>query len=607
MNFTPSFLFQNVGRLVLFVGCLMAGGGLWLGLIPGCSPNVPPGNAVESTGEHGTEYDASIQSGTDSVLNPEAGHESTSHESSTSSEKDPIADTSGTVSSVCRDAWVQVKASYTDATNLTSCDGNAAAQKVVQSLMNLSGISISNNGNKEIPCIDVRCEGSWVYVVSNALPHYDFVQTTPNPLKATILFFRVAVQPEAIAGRVPSEDISTMKGCEQAYQQYASNPNQATQREPSGFCTFQNTDVSYMTATEAGKTVTFRKLSCLGTIGFSITGVPVFGPNEGPMPDPWGNPVFFSPDKAGDPYIPGDLRAGAALDLCLGHTANTMHYHGFNEACFQRDAQRKPKSSYAQATATWDYAGSLTSDCTEVSGIVGWSMDGIPIKGPCVCTKRNTDGTCATLKRVRSGFVYRGLKAWGNGNLAALNKEGVTCQQQSDCCTNTSGCKYQCKYTVVDDANSPGGTQVSKRCVLRDYTWCVHHFQDRSQQNVAQTNFVYLDRCNGYQSADGYAYHATTTFPHVLGCTRYESLSALGTQAGHGGNNNNNNNNNTGNPKSCQNDNECRDACPQGSKGCVCRPGPPGQSGRICVPSCQQTQDCPAGLTCDPQAGFCRR
>jgi hypothetical protein len=58
-------------------------------------------------------------------------------------------------------------------------------------------------------------------------------------------------------------------------------------------------------------------------------------------------------------------------------------------------------------------------------------------------------------------------------------------------------------------------------------------------------------------------------------------------------------------PKPCQGDGECAGACPQGTLGCTCHPGP---QGTICVPTCNVAEDGPpnpggAPLVCN--AGVC--
>ncbi|MEZ4405356.1 MAG: hypothetical protein R3A52_02515 [Polyangiales bacterium] len=61
-------------------------------------------------------------------------------------------------------------------------------------------------------------------------------------------------------------------------------------------------------------------------------------------------------------------------------------------------------------------------------------------------------------------------------------------------------------------------------------------------------------------------------------------------------------------PRSCTNSTECDGACPPGSMGCTCAPGPGGSSSRICVASCNADGDCPTGLDnlrCDLMGHIC--
>lgn len=595
-------IFSLTRRSSLLV--LMFSGLFWMlaGTGTGCAPAPVSEKPGESSTDGGSNKDSSstddiADTGGDGSSNPDKG----GPDGKQPTDDPPGDDNPQPVKTECTTSWGKVTDTFKDATNLKSCDGNAAAMKVVRSLMNLNDVKIDNDGQTMKPCIETRCGDGWVYVLSNALPHYDFVQTTPNALKSVIFVYRVALKPQEIKKNVDADEIPSMQGCQDAYKQFLTNANTGTQQEPSGFCQMGRSGKSYMKETIDGRVVVYRKLSCLGTTGFVISGVPVFGPNEAVRPDPWGNPLYFSPDKAGQSYVPSNFRDGAALDMCLGHTAQSMHYHGVNEACFELGDQNKPRYSYAKATSTWDWKASLTDDCKKESGIVGWSSDGVPIKGACVCMKRNGDGSCAELKRVRSGFVYAGLKSWGSDPKedASLGKEGKSCTQLSDCCTGPGKCRYQCKYAILDDSKAPGGTTASKTCVLRDYSWCIHRFKDRSKQNVSKVNFVYLDRCNGLKSADGYAYHVTAAFPLITSCFKFEARDAI-SGGGHGGNNNGGNQ-----PKSCQRDNDCRGACPQGTRTCSCRQAPQGQQGKICVPTCQNNRDCPQQAQCSN--GICQQ
>jgi hypothetical protein len=156
----------------------------------------------------------------------------------------------------------------------------------------------------------------------------------------------------------------------------------------------------------------------------------------------------------------------------------------------------------------------LQGECTAPSPIVGWSPDGHPIKGPCVCT----DADCQIIKRARSSWVYSGLGAWGDdpaaGDLAAENQP---CTVDTDCC-DANDCNFRCVPLVVDDPG-PDGTAVASRCALLDYSWCTHRPRDRSG-HAGSDRFVYLDRCNGFDGPDGYAYHATASFPYIQACYR---------------------------------------------------------------------------------------
>jgi len=435
------------------------------------------------------------------------------------------------VSPGCPAIWEKVTNIYQDATELGSCDKVAGAEEVVESLFNFAGLTIDNNGETMTPCIDTRCDAKYVYVASNALPHYDFVQTTPNALVENAYIYRLPLTSAPVASTVQATDAKTLTGCTAAYTQYLKNPAQGTNNEPSGLC---GTGYFYDDL-QNGERAYYHRIPCLNTTGFVINGSPVFGPNEAQTPDPWGNPVFSWPNVAGEPYGPGQMHTGAALDLCGGHTANTMHYHGVNEACFERDAEGKPANSYVKATENWDFDAFLNADCTKESTIVGYSLDGYPIKGPCVCTERNTDGSCKVVRKARSSWVYAGLGSWGNdpNEAASLGVEGKACAADTDCCAGGGACNFQCSYAVFNDASAPGGSTAGRRCVLLDYSWCTHRFTDRTKQDTTGANYVYLDRCNGFEGPDGYAYYATMSFPFLTGCLHGEPTDSLdGANAG---------------------------------------------------------------------------
>jgi hypothetical protein len=145
--------------------------------------------------------------------------------------------------------------------------------------------------------------------------------------------------------------------------------------------------------------------------------------------------------------------------------------------------------------------------------------------------------------------------------------EGTACSTDADCCGGSTGCNFKCNYAVFDAPANPGGTTEGKRCVLLDYSWCTHRFVDRTTADTSAAKFVYLDRCNGHEGPDGYAYHATASFPFLLGCYRDEPQTLPGAGAPGGGNGGPAGGNNGGN---------------QGGGGNAPPPCEPGQSSMCC-------------------------
>lgn len=449
---------------------------------------------------------------------------------------DGDTDPTGGPSACAEDLWGDLTTRYADATAVGSCDGVEGASVIVGSLMNMEGITIDDGqGNSLAPCVEARCDADYVYIASNGLMHYDFVQTTPNALAAHTFIYRVPLVPTAGTAAVDAD--ASLLGCVDAHDTYVANPAQGTDSEPSGRCiaTGGSERISFSVG---GDTQSYDKIYCLDTIGTMISGVPVFGPNEAGMPDPWGSPIFFYPDAAGEEYVdPNNLMAGAALDLCGTHTGDTAHAHGVLEACFELAADNTPANSYASAASTFDFQAGLEGACDEESGIVGWSMDGHPIKGPCVCLARDEQGSCTDVRRARSSWAYLGLSSWGDEQGASpdsqnyLGSEGNACSDDADCCSGGE-CELACNWAVFDDAGAPGGSVVDKRCVVKDYSWCTHRYVDRGGEQADA--FVYLDPCNGYEGPEGYAYHTTMSFPYVQACYRDQPSDSVGPTAGGG-------------------------------------------------------------------------
>lgn len=155
------------------------------------------------------------------------------------------------------------------------------------------------------PELEVSCEDGSLVVSSNAIPHYEFVQITPNPLIEVNRNYRMPLDPKLA-------------------------------EEPS-------------------------PLPLFGASGVAINGIPIFGPNEGPVPPPgFGDPVY-----------------NAILDACMGHTAREYHYHALVQSCFETGA--KPGGP---------------------SPILAFAADGFPIYGPFGCA----DAECSETIEFKSSW-----------------------------------------------------------------------------------------------------------------------------------------------------------------------------------------------------------
>jgi hypothetical protein len=111
-------------------------------------------------------------------------------------------------------------------------------------------------------------------------------------------------------------------------------------------------------------TVTTSIKNVLGTLGFTVTGLPIYGPTEGPMPafQSFGDPVY-----------------NKILDSCGGHTGPSSEYH--QHAIF----------SPAQCNLS-------------KQAIVGYALDGFPIYSGLGCV----DAACKTSIKMTSGYVMTG-------------------------------------------------------------------------------------------------------------------------------------------------------------------------------------------------------
>ncbi|MFN8039959.1 MAG: YHYH protein [Acidimicrobiales bacterium] len=166
------------------------------------------------------------------------------------------------------------------------------------------------------PSLGVRCTATELVVTSNGMPSYAFTPMTPNPLKTQSWTWHVPLRP-----------------------------------------------------TPAASTTSI--VNRLGTIGFTVTGLPIYGPTEGGQP-------------ASEAY--GDPVANGILDTCGGHTGPAGEYH--------------------------DHALRDTSACgLGASPILGYAIDGFPIYGSRGCL----DVACTQVVTFTSGYVRTGdptTQAW---------------------------------------------------------------------------------------------------------------------------------------------------------------------------------------------------
>lgn len=178
------------------------------------------------------------------------------------------------------------------------------------------------------PTLSGHCTDTYFVVDTNNIPHYTFVQTTPNPLKEAATHYEIPLKPAMAA------------------------------------------------ATTA--------LPLLGTAGFAVNGMPFFGPNEGaqPIDSAWGDPIY-----------------NGLMDACLGHTADTYHYHSMLEKCLVATGL------VAEPWTNPDPAANTASP------IIGWALDGFPIYGPRDCK----DASCAEVAVMLSSYAKTGdpkTNAW---------------------------------------------------------------------------------------------------------------------------------------------------------------------------------------------------
>lgn len=190
-------------------------------------------------------------------------------------------------------------------------------------------------GNYPDPTLSVTCEDDYLLVEGNGIPHYTFVQTTPNALTAANHAYQIPLNP-----------------------QVADAP----------------TDIPL-----------------LGFVGVAVNGAPFFGPNEGGIPqaEQFGDPIYNNDNSSASADGSGTL-----MDGCLGHTANEYHYHALLDICLTPESLAEdpwflpvrdntlpsPIVGYAaDGFPVYGRYGCLDEDCNElVEFKSSWDMIGDP-------------------------------------------------------------------------------------------------------------------------------------------------------------------------------------------------------------------------------------
>ena len=178
-------------------------------------------------------------------------------------------------------------------------------------------------GSYAKPTLTGACTDSTFTATSNGMPFYTYVSMTPN-----------ALQPVNQSWTIPR------------------NPTVAA---------------------------TTTAVPLLGQVGFTVAGLPFYGPTEATQP---ANQIY------GDPVFNG------LMDGCFGHTSpQEYHNHALAVKCLTAAAL-----AVAEPWTLPDPAA------TEPSPIIGWALDGFAIYGPNACL----DAACQQVVTVKSGYVKTG-------------------------------------------------------------------------------------------------------------------------------------------------------------------------------------------------------
>jgi hypothetical protein len=143
-----------------------------------------------------------------------------------------------------------------------SGNGGAGSCWQAETLLDVSKAPGAGQGYAA-PTLTGHCTDPYFVVTTNGMPHYTFVQTTPNPLKVVEKTYEIPLEP-AIAA-------------------------------------------------------TTTKLPLLGTAGFAVNGMPFFGPNEASQPaeSAWGDPVYNGLMDACLGHTAEEYHYHSMLEKCL--------------------------------------------------------------------------------------------------------------------------------------------------------------------------------------------------------------------------------------------------------------------------------------------------
>ena len=420
--------------------------------------------------------------------------------------------------------WTILEALYPDVSldSLSACTSPEGVA-IAESLMNFDGITVTGvtaaDGSDEAsPCVQVLCDDDHAYIASNALPHYTPQAAPIFETADTPIVHRIPLAPAPLDQSLAADSFEGVNGCDSALNMAVVNTTPTM--PPFSHCWYELEDGSANTGlhTITDGAHVYTKIHCYGQTAGLITGIPAFAPGEEARPDPYGSPLFSS-------YADPDT---LFVDYCGTHPAAITHNHWINEVCLAQDSSGAPANGYATGATAFVIEDLDAANCATESDVVGWAYDGHAMRGTCLCMARDDSGACTDLRRARSSYVYAGLGRWADDASALPNigtteveasyfgRELMECETASDCCPGGGLCRLYCHPLLVENG---GAVELSNRCVTPDYAWCSHAYREHTDV-LEDPGHVYLDRCNGVETADGYTYVGTPTFPYVNGCYR---------------------------------------------------------------------------------------